>query len=88
MTGHGVHAAHCCHLHGCKYGDNECPVWTGEIAQKHYCEFCNYNEADFTILTYLDKKITETNVDDVKRLALLVEIKEFAVNRIRDDYSE
>jgi hypothetical protein len=36
----GVHASHCCFEHGCKYGDNDCPVVTGEIKQKYECEEC------------------------------------------------
>lgn len=27
----GVHAAHCCKWHGCKYGDQDCPVANGEV---------------------------------------------------------
>ena len=36
----GVHAAHCCKWHGCKYGDPDCPVTTGEVEQKYTCEDC------------------------------------------------
>jgi hypothetical protein len=36
----GVHAAHCCKWHGCKYGDPDCPVVTGEVEQKYQCEDC------------------------------------------------
>jgi len=36
----GVHRTHCCIAHGCKYGDNDCPVALGEILQDHLCEFC------------------------------------------------
>lgn len=25
----GVHISHCCILHGCKYGDRDCPVKLG-----------------------------------------------------------
>jgi len=36
----GVHASHCCKWHGCKYGDEDCPVVTGEIEQEYLCEYC------------------------------------------------
>lgn len=38
----GVHAAHCCKWHGCKYGDLDCPVVNGEIEQEYLCEDCYY----------------------------------------------
>jgi hypothetical protein len=38
----GVHAAHCCKWHGCKYGDKDCPVVTGEVEQHYLCEDCDY----------------------------------------------
>jgi hypothetical protein len=36
----GVHAAHCCKWHGCKYGDLDCPVVSGEVKQEYLCEDC------------------------------------------------
>jgi hypothetical protein len=27
----GVHDTHCCAIHGCKYGDDDCPVVSGEV---------------------------------------------------------
>ena len=38
----GVHASHCCKWHGCKYGDPDCPVVSGEVEQKYLCEDCSY----------------------------------------------
>lgn len=37
----GVHITHCCVLHGCKYGDEDCPVVTQEAVQKYECEDCS-----------------------------------------------
>lgn len=37
---YGVHATHCCAVHGCKYGDRGCPVVSGEIRQEYACEDC------------------------------------------------
>lgn len=36
----GVHKTHCCVLHGCKYGDQNCPVESKLIAQEYPCEMC------------------------------------------------
>lgn len=38
-----VHASHCCKVCGCRYGDETCPVVTGEVEQAFDCEDC---EAD------------------------------------------
>ena len=35
-----VHVEHCCKWHGCKYGDENCPVANGKIKQKYLCEWC------------------------------------------------
>ncbi len=37
----GVHASHCCKWHGCKYGDPDCPVASGEAEQEYPCEYCS-----------------------------------------------
>lgn len=36
-----VHLAHCCVIHGCKYGDPKCPVVNGQMLQKYLCEECS-----------------------------------------------
>ena len=38
----GVHAAHCCKWHGCKYGDDDCPVYNGKVEQLYICEDCDW----------------------------------------------
>lgn len=35
-----THIAHCCLQHGCKYGDNNCPVFTKKAIQSHPCRDC------------------------------------------------
>lgn len=35
-----VHAGHCCVSHGCKYGEEDCPVEHGKVKQYHPCEEC------------------------------------------------
>ena len=41
ISKYGVHRTHCCVLHGCKYGDQDCPVVNGEIKQDYTCESCD-----------------------------------------------
>jgi len=38
---YGVHKSHCCAIHGCKYGDKDCPVVSGEVFQEYECEECS-----------------------------------------------
>lgn len=37
----GVHGTHCCVKHGCKYGEDDCPVELGKVIQEHPCEECD-----------------------------------------------
>jgi len=39
----GVHINHCCIIHGCKYGDEDCPVAYGTAKQAYPCWDC-YDE--------------------------------------------
>ena len=36
-----VHTEHCCKEHGCKYGEDDCPVVTGKKIQSYPCEICS-----------------------------------------------
>jgi hypothetical protein len=29
-------------MHGCKYGNKECPVEFGDVKQKYACEVCDF----------------------------------------------
>lgn len=37
---HRLHKNHCCKIHGCKYGESDCPVAASSIEQIVPCEFC------------------------------------------------
>jgi len=39
----GVHRTHCCSKHGCKYGDDDCPVVIELIKQDYDCESCSWD---------------------------------------------
>lgn len=62
----GVHAAHCCAKHGCKYAlhDADCPVFRGVVEQEHPCEFCEIDDAESApviaqVVSWLAKRIKE-----------------------------
>lgn len=40
LTENAVHAGHCCARHGCKYGEDDCPVVLNRVEQKYPCESC------------------------------------------------
>lgn len=47
MSDRCVHTEHCCSKHGCKYGDEDCPVFTGRKSQSSPCELCDlYGELE------------------------------------------
>ena len=63
----GVHASHCCKWHGCKYGDDDCPVVNGEVEQLYLCEYCY--------------EVLEDEEYLKKQLAQIQEIKKWKVTR-------
>lgn len=40
----GTHVTHCCKDHGCKYGDDDCPVKAGTHKQEFPCEMCGEDD--------------------------------------------
>lgn len=40
MMNKDVHTEHCCVFHGCKYGDDDCTVFTRAKRQSYPCERC------------------------------------------------
>ena len=41
---YGVHREHCCVIHGCKYGDSNCPVVLKKLLQSYPCQDCSWEE--------------------------------------------
>lgn len=39
-----VHTEHCCVIHGCKYGADDCPVETKKKRQSRKCETCRMED--------------------------------------------
>lgn len=59
---YGVHISHCCKWHGCKYGDDDCPVVTGKVEQKYLCGDC-YEDLDYE--PYIRQ--TLNNIEEMKQ---------------------
>lgn len=55
-----VHAGHCCAEHGCKYGDNTCPVVLKDTLQEYPCEDCRpSSDVEQSILRTMEALIHE-----------------------------
>lgn len=72
----GVHETHCCKKHGCKYGDEYCPVVLGHIKQVYKCE-----DGDF------DNGCFEPEVHELQKKELFVftqkQLNEYTANIIK-----
>ena len=44
MGPRNVHTEHCCAVHGCKYGHDDCPVEKRENRQSYPCESCRMDD--------------------------------------------
>jgi len=77
MREYGVHAAHCCAKHGCKYGDEDCPVFNLLIKQKHPCWDCD--DEDKEMVMNRPKTTAECATDVTEAIHNLVRtvVKEF-----------
>lgn len=55
----GVHQTHCCSKHGCKYGEDDCPVVTWEIIQECPCEYCDEEDELYPEITKMRDGLKE-----------------------------
>lgn len=65
-----VHQAHCCAIHGCKYGEEDCPVVTKEVDQFYICESCptdgiNDIETLNKAKKLSDLRLTQSEIDGI-----------------------
>lgn len=78
----GVHANHCCKEHGCKYGNQDCPVELGFIEQEYPCEVCSWmsqlGEPQLEHIAYLDD---EYDPDETLELVGLPSGQYFTIKR-------
>lgn len=59
----GVHATHCCKRHGCKYGDEKCPVELGHVAGNKSCEYCTSPEGQQAVVAEELLRAMESTLD-------------------------
>lgn len=71
----GVHINHCCVLHGCKYGDENCPVVGRQVEQEYLCEQCGEE---------LENPILETNEIESELYWLKTRLSKLQLKIIRD----
>jgi hypothetical protein len=64
----GVHTSHCCAQHGCKYGDQDCPVQTKAHEQEYPCEHCGSVEG-------IKAKLAAKQAELMKELAWAEELE-------------
>lgn len=69
-----IHTRDCCRVHGCKYGDSDCPVYLGFASQEFACEYCGEGNI-------FDDGWTAPKLEDVPK----IHIDEF---RKRREYAE
>lgn len=56
-----VHTEHCCSIHGCKYGDDDCTVAGGAKKQSSPCEECSMDQIDEE---EWERELAEATYDD------------------------
>lgn len=59
ISRYGVHETHCCEIHGCKYGDEDCPVVLGIVKQKYECESCDLERSHWNKFSETPPKKTD-----------------------------
>ena len=68
MSNASVHITHCCVLHGCKFGDEDCPVVLRKVKQEFLCENCeddylseipNPDHPDYDVLKMSEHQLRE-----------------------------
>jgi len=57
-----VHTRHCCSVHGCKYGDEECTVATLQKPQSYPCEMCEWEQEEIDHMSDYEKLAKATKI--------------------------
>ena len=81
-----VHTEHCCEIHGCKYGDEKCPVFSGEKKRSFSCEDCVEELEEIKAMSgkeRLGQALSllgyQSNERPYFRMKLLICVREFAM---------
>lgn len=65
----GMHASHCCKVHGCQYGYETCPVVTGEVEQTSTCEDCEADKREHEYHSRLNEETLWDTSDSDEMIA-------------------
>lgn len=79
---HRACETHCCILHGCKYGYDDCPVVLGEVKQQYLCEDCS-DEINFS---YSGKVYTSHDFKMLINDDFIIKNRKLKINKIRKKY--
>lgn len=85
MANEGVHRTHCCWDHGCKYGDDDCPVKAGRITQEYPCEWCDEDKEKMERMLH---EFFDFDMDSVSRRAFYAGLKARGLKVIEVDSSQ
>lgn len=70
---HDFHTTHCCVVHGCKYGDDDCHVANGKTKQDSLCEDCEpYYNFELAMFKYIIDMETMLSIMDMKQSFIVV----------------
>lgn len=59
-------SVHCCKKHGCKYGDEDCPVTAGNESGNEFCEDCRDDMLDEKIQAWADRHDIQGNISELR----------------------
>jgi hypothetical protein len=81
----GVHVHHCCAIHGCKYGNEDCPVANKELKQIYLCEYCEEDGfstvGELNDFVALQEQVKEAKANGVETLTISVALLDKVLNR-------
>ena len=81
----GVHTSHCCVVHGCKYGEKECPVVQKQAKQEYLCEYCSEDGfdtlEDVENFIELKKQVEEAKESKTENLTVSVKLLDVLLSR-------
>lgn len=64
---YGVHASHCCVMHGCKYREDDCPVVNKVVEQEYVCEVCYDFEEIRSLKEFRERLQLYQEVEELKK---------------------
>lgn len=73
----GGHISHCCAMHGCKYGNADCPVALKEHEQTQACPYCTSTRTLTARMEELTKELAWSKKLEAKGFIVFGEHEDF-----------